>query len=226
MRTLGFKTFVGQLDCAAADVLARARSGDGGYAVLANLRVLVGARHDDALAAALRGAWAVFPDGAPVAWLQRRQGELTAAPISGADLMCAVAQAGAPAELRHALVGGTEDTLGRLERRLRSDVPDIRICAAIARPRVGLTGLDACVDAIRLAGADIVWVSLLGTRQELFLARHADCFGGLTLGVGSAFDLLARSSPRARRGLRAHGFQWVQRLATEPRVESPARPEG
>jgi N-acetylglucosaminyldiphosphoundecaprenol N-acetyl-beta-D-mannosaminyltransferase len=225
MRTLGFKTFVGQLDSAAAEVLARAHSGNGGYAVLANLRVLVGARHDDALAAALRGAWAVFPDGAPVAWLQR-QGELTAARITGADLMCAVAQAGAPTELRHALVGGTEDTLAKLERRLRSEVPDIRICAAIARPHAGLKELDAYVDGIRLAGADIVWVSLLGTRQELFLARHADCFGGLALGLGSAFDLLARSSSQIPRRLRAHGLQWMQRLATEPRVDAPARPEG
>ena len=41
-------------------------------AVLGNVHVLVTAQHDGDLARAVRDAWAVFPDGAPVAWLQRR----------------------------------------------------------------------------------------------------------------------------------------------------------
>src|SRR5437764_10947995 len=107
LSVLGFETFVGDLERAAASVVERARSGRRGHAVLGNVHVLVTAQHDGDLACAVRDAWAVFPDGAPVAWLQRRLGRRSARRIAGAELMLAVARAGAPYGLRHAFFGGT-----------------------------------------------------------------------------------------------------------------------
>ena len=57
---------------------------DGGYACLGNAHVLVTALHDDRLRRALDEAWAVFPDGAPVAWMQRRHGRACGAEGRGA----------------------------------------------------------------------------------------------------------------------------------------------
>src|SRR5437763_14126450 len=131
---LGFDTFVGDLDRAAASVLERARSGTAGYAVLGNAHVLVTAQHDHQLAQAVRGAWTVFPDGAPVAWLQRRRGHGSAQRVSGTELLVAVARAGAPAGLRHAFFGGTPETLAAVEERLTAEVPGVRICAAVSPP--------------------------------------------------------------------------------------------
>jgi N-acetylglucosaminyldiphosphoundecaprenol N-acetyl-beta-D-mannosaminyltransferase len=217
LRVLGFKTFVGDLDRAVAAVLDRARAGVGGFAVLGNVHVLVTAQRDDKLAHALRHAWAIFPDGAPVAWLQRRLSNADATRIAGAELMLAVAHAGAPGGLRHALFGGTPETLAALEQRLRADVPGIQICAAISPPFAPLDELGAHVDALRLARADVVWVALGAPKQEIFMARHADRLGALTLGVGAAFDFLSGSKTRAPRWMQRSGLEWAHRLATEPR---------
>jgi len=217
LSVLGFNTFVGDLDRATDAVLERARSGDGGYAILGNAHVLVTAQHDRDLSQAVRGAWSVFPDGAPVAWLQRRRGHAAAQRIAGAELMLAVARAGAPAGLRHALFGGTPETLVALERQLTAEVPDLRICAAVAPPFAPLAELAAHADAIRVAGADIVWVALGAPKQEIFMARYGDRLGALALGVGAAFDFLSGSKTRAPHWMQRTGFEWAHRLATEPR---------
>jgi N-acetylglucosaminyldiphosphoundecaprenol N-acetyl-beta-D-mannosaminyltransferase len=217
LSVLGFNTFVGDLERAAVAVVERARSREGGYGVLANAHVLVTAQHDRDLSQAVRGAWSVFPDGAPVAWLQRRRGHSGAQRIAGAELMLAVARAGAPFGLRHAFFGGTPETLAALEQRLTAEVPGLQSCAAIAPPFAGLEELAAHADAIRLAGADVVWVALGAPKQEVFMARHGDRLGALALGVGAAFDFLSGSKARAPRWMQRIGFEWAHRLATEPR---------
>jgi N-acetylglucosaminyldiphosphoundecaprenol N-acetyl-beta-D-mannosaminyltransferase len=214
---LGFKTFVGDLERAAVAVVDRGRSGEGGYAVLANVHVLVTAQRDHDLSAALRGAWHVFPDGAPVAWLQRRRGQLAAERIAGAELMLAVARAGEPFGLRHAFFGATRETLVSLERRLTAEVPGLLVCEAVAPPFAPLDELGPHVDAIRRAGADVVWVALGAPKQEVFMARHAAGLGGLALGVGAAFDFLSGSKSRAPQWMQRTGFEWAHRLASEPR---------
>ena len=73
-RVLGVDCFVGDLDAAAAAVVDRVAVRQGGYAVLCNTHVLTASSTDRPLREALEAAWMVFPDGAPVAWLQRRTG--------------------------------------------------------------------------------------------------------------------------------------------------------
>ena len=214
---LGFETYVGNLESAVASVVDRGRSGEGGYAVLGNVHVLVTAQRDRELSAALRGAWRVFPDGAPIAWLQRRRGQDAAERIAGAELMLAVARAGVPFGLRHAFFGGTRETLVALERRLTAEVPGLLVCEAVAPPFATLDELGPHVEAISHAGADVVWVALGAPKQEVFMARHAAGPGALALGVGAAFDFLSGSKSRAPRWMQRTGFEWAHRLASEPR---------
>ena len=71
---LGVGCCVGTLEDAADHVVKRALSGGGGYVVLCNVHVLMTARDRPDVRQALDDAWLVLPDGAPVAWLQRRLG--------------------------------------------------------------------------------------------------------------------------------------------------------
>jgi N-acetylglucosaminyldiphosphoundecaprenol N-acetyl-beta-D-mannosaminyltransferase len=217
LSVLGFDTFVGDLDRAAASVVDRARSGRRGHVVLGNVHVLVTAQHDRDLAASLREAWRVFPDGAPVAWLQRRLGRRSAERVAGAELMLAVARAGRPYGLRHAFFGGTPGTLAALQERLEREVPGIRICAAVAPPFAPLDELGTHADAVSAATPDVVWVALGAPKQEVFMARHGDRLGALALGVGAAFDFLSGSKRRAPRWMQRTGLEWAHRLACEPR---------
>ena len=79
--------------------------GQGGYVVHCNVHVLMTAQDDADFMEALGEAWLVMPDGAPVAWLQRRLGEPTAERVAGPDLMQSVMDRGRAYGLRHVLFG-------------------------------------------------------------------------------------------------------------------------
>lgn len=50
------------------------------------------------------------------------------------------------------------------------------------------------------------------------MQRHADAFdGAILVGVGAAFDIIAGRFREAPRWMTRAGFEWVMRLAQEPR---------
>ena len=213
-RVLGVDCFAGDLRAAAALVVERARCGQGGFVLLMNVHVAMTAQRDEALRGALQDACAVFPDGAPISWLERRRGA-RAERIAGPDLMLAVLNE-AP-DLRHVLFGSTPDVLSRLERELPAAVPGFRAAGSFA-PRPGAEHDEAALEAIRAARPDVVWVALGAPKQELWARRHAPSLDpAIVVGVGAAFDFHAGTKPRAPRWMQRSGLEWLHRLAHEPR---------
>ena len=202
---------------AADAIVARARSGAGGYACFCNVHVLVTAQDDDTLRHALRGAWAVFADGAPVAWLQRRLGADAAQRVAGPDLMPAVVERGRAHGLGHFLFGSTPPVLEALQASLSRRFPGARIVGSYAPP-LGAEGDPGCATRISSAQPDVVWCGLGAPRQERWMARFADELRpALVLGVGAAFDFHAGTRQRAPVWMRERGLEWLHRLASEPR---------
>lgn len=216
-RVLEINCFVGDIDRAAQAVIERAVSGKGGYACLANAHVMVTARRDRGVRRALEGAWAVFPDGAPIAWLQRRTGAAAARRVAGPDLMLAVLDRGRQAGLRHFLFGSTPAVLKRLESHLVERYPGIEIAGRHA-PDPGAEDADEALVRIRAAAADVVWIALGAPKQELWAQRHESILGpSLLAPVGAAFDFNGGAKPRAPRWMQRTGLEWFHRLAIEPR---------
>ena len=218
---LGVDCFRGDITSAATAIIERAQSGLGGYACLCNAHVLMTARRDPQLMNALQGAWAVFPDGAPVAWMIPRLSDLpTAHRIGGPDLMPRVIDASCMVGLRHGFYGSLPQTLERLTASLKATCPAADIAVAIAPP-FGIQDdqhVRADIDAIRAVGVDILWVGLGAPQQELWMARYSQHLGPvLALGVGAAFDFVAGVKQRAPQWMQRAGLEWAHRLATEPR---------
>src|SRR4029077_16501952 len=103
------------VDSAARLIADRAVGGGGGYVCLCNVHVLTTAGHDGRLQNALPGAWLRLPDGAPVAWLQRRLGHAGAERVGGPDVMARVLDLGQASGLRHFLLGSTTAVLAGME---------------------------------------------------------------------------------------------------------------
>jgi N-acetylglucosaminyldiphosphoundecaprenol N-acetyl-beta-D-mannosaminyltransferase len=220
-QVLGVDCFAGDLDAATDAVVARALTGEGGYACLANVHVLVSGQRDPAVRSALSDAWTVFPDGAPVAWLQRREGWRAATRIGGPDLMPRVLDHGTAAGLRHFLFGSTPDTLAALASRLLRTHPGIELVGTWAPP-LGEEHSASSIERIVAAGPQIVWVALGAPKQECWMHRHADEIApAIALGVGAAFDFLAGSKRRAPSWMQRAGLEWAHRLAMEPRRLGP-----
>jgi N-acetylglucosaminyldiphosphoundecaprenol N-acetyl-beta-D-mannosaminyltransferase len=213
---LGVDCFAGDLESAATAVAGRVESQAGGYACLSNVHTLVSAVHDPALRRVLSDAWVVFPDGSPVAWLQRRQGRRDAARIAGPDLMTRMLSAGGRSEFRHYLYGATSPVLDRLTHRFTNAV----ICGTYAPPYTTFDAPehDRAVEIVQSTQPDIVWCGLGMPKQELWMERYAPTLApALVLGVGAAFDFLSGNKPRAPRAVQRVGLEWAHRLAAEPR---------
>jgi N-acetylglucosaminyldiphosphoundecaprenol N-acetyl-beta-D-mannosaminyltransferase len=212
---LGVDCFVGDLETATEAVVARASSRHGGYACLANVHVVVSANRNPTLQLALDSAWAVFPDGAPIAWLQRRTGG-RGTRIAGPDLMPAVLDSSRSRGLRHFLFGSTPEVIERLDSRLRSRFQGVEVVGRLSPP-IGREDGRETIDAIAAARPDIVWVALGAPKQELWSARHAAALSpALLVGVGAAFDFHGGSKRRAPLWIQRAGLEWLHRLAQEP----------
>ena len=212
--------FEGELEAAAEAVVERAQAGLGGYVCFCNVHVLVTARRSAELRDVLRRAVLRFPDGAPIAWLQRRSGDVGSARVGGPDLMARVVEVGEPDGLRHFFLGATDPVLGELTRRLQERSPDVRVAGTWAPPfgPVDAPLLDEIVERIGSTDAQVVWVGLGAPKQELLMAALEESLPDrLLLGVGAAFDFLSGSKPRAPRWMHRCGLEWVHRLAHEPR---------
>ena len=212
------RCFAGGPDRAASTVVDRALGGDGGFACLANVHVVVSAEHDERVAGALASAWQVFPDGAPIAWLQDRTSGLALVAPAVPDLFAEVIDRGRESGLGHFLFGSTPAVLAALEQRLQQRYPGVEIVPAGLRRRPGRSTPPASSRRSPSSRPHVVWVALGAPKQELWAADHAaELRPALVIGVGAAFDFLAGTKTRAPRWMQNTGLEWLHRLATEPR---------
>ena len=185
---------------------------------ICNVHSVVTATQDPAFMRAIESADLATPDGAPVAWMLRRQGVAAQVRVSGPDLMLDYCAHAAEQGEAIFLYGSTEDTLSALQRQLLSRWPALRIAGALSPPfrPTSATEDDAGVQAINASGARTVWVSLGCPKQELWMAAHRDRVHAVMVGVGAAFDFHAGAVARAPAWMREHGLEWLHRLASEP----------
>jgi N-acetylglucosaminyldiphosphoundecaprenol N-acetyl-beta-D-mannosaminyltransferase len=216
---LDVECFAGDRSEAAHLVIDRARKGLGGYACQCNVHVLITSKHEPALARALEDSWLNFPDGAPVAWLQRRVGARGAQRVAGPDLIAEVIDRGRECGLRHFLFGSTQSVLECLRERLAERYPGARIVGSLS-PRFAEWSTreeDRYVEEIASARPHMVWCALGAPKQELWMQRNAGAIApALVIGVGAAFEFMAGNKKRAPLWMQQAGLEWLHRLGNEP----------
>ena len=185
---------------------------------LCNVHVIVSARHDGALAEALRLADMATPDGAPVAWLMRKIGWPEQQRISGPDLMWHLMREAERLQLPVFLLGSTETTLARLTQRLQQVFPDVQIAGMLSPPfrRLSASENAHMLEIINNSGARLLFVGLGCPKQEIWMATQRDRIQAVMLGVGAAFDYHAGVLPRAPQSWQRLGLEWLYRLCHEP----------
>lgn len=163
---------------------------------------------------ALRRADFVFPDGSGVKLGGRIQGTPIEANVNGTDMFPPLMEALGREKLRVFFVGAKRQVIARLVAAVPERWPGVEVTGWT----VGFFKDDAeVVDAIRLFGADLVFVAMGVPRQELWIDRCADATGArIALAVGGLFDFFSGVMPRAPQWMRRLGIEWVFRLAMEP----------
>ncbi|MCA1978453.1 MAG: WecB/TagA/CpsF family glycosyltransferase [Thiobacillus sp.] len=199
-------------------LLGWARARDSRYVTICNVHVVVSASRDAAYRDIINCADMATPDGAPVAWMLRRQGFAGQPRISGPDLMWALCERCAAEGLPIYCYGSTDATLARLAQRLRAAFPALKL-AVESPPFRALTPEEdaAAVARIHESGAGIVFVGLGCPKQERWMAEHRGRVNAVMIGVGAAFDFHAGTVKRAPEWMRNNGLEWLHRLLSEPR---------
>ena len=213
---------------AVATLLRWAAARESRFVCACNVHSVMTAQSDAGLAAALRDADMVLPDGAPVAWLMRQStaGAATAAQstpaaqqrVTGPDLMWRYFAAAAPYRESIFLYGGSPDTLARLSARITATFPGLRIVGTHSPPFRPLSAQEdqADVDMLNASGASTVWVSLGCPKQEVWMAEHRARVQSVLVGVGAAFGFHAGTIRRAPLWMQGLALEWLHRLLSEP----------
>jgi N-acetylglucosaminyldiphosphoundecaprenol N-acetyl-beta-D-mannosaminyltransferase len=194
-----------------------------GYICCGTAHGLTLARRDAALRAIYNEAWLTTPDGMPLVWLGRSRG-LPVGRVYGPDLMLAVGAAGRAEGLRHYFLGGAPRVAEQLAAKLTARFPGLVVAGTFTPPFRPLdeSELAALRRDLARTRPDVVWVGLGTPKQEKFMAAHwRDWDAGVSIGVGAAFDFHSGRVRQAPRWIQRSGFEWLFRLATEPRRLGP-----
>lgn len=201
-------------------VLAARTTRHAGYVCCATAYNTNLARTDAALRRAYNASWLTTPDGMPLVWLGHWHGQRHVTRVYGPDLMLAVCEAGRSVGLKHYFFGGQEGVAGQLRDQLTARLPGLQVVGTFTPPFRELTSNEFAALQADIASLqpDIVWIGLSTPKQEKFMAAHAASLdASVLIGVGAAFDFLSGRVPQAPRWMQRSGFEWLHRLATEPR---------
>lgn len=188
---------------------------------LANAYNVALADSDPSYRALLSNQGVNFPDGTPVVWaMNARRSKLSrASHVRGPSLFAETMRRGTTFGTKHFLLGASEETLSALRDELVLRYPDLIIVGHYSPPFAPADDafVEDCAHQISKADADIVWIGLGTPKQDLVGSALAHRLSMTTVNVGAAFDFVAGTVREAPRWIQGTGFEWLYRLASEPR---------
>jgi N-acetylglucosaminyldiphosphoundecaprenol N-acetyl-beta-D-mannosaminyltransferase len=190
------------------------------YVCVADVHAIMQSRWDEGFRAIHNGAGMVTPDGMPLVWLCRLAGRAAVSRVYGPDLLLATCAHSVARGYRHFLYGAAPGVAAALADTLRARFPGLAIVGTHAPPFHDLSAAEAAETAalIEAARPDVVWVGLSTPKQERWMARFRPLLGApILVGIGAAFDFHSGTKPQAPFWIQRSGFEWLFRLATEPR---------
>jgi N-acetylglucosaminyldiphosphoundecaprenol N-acetyl-beta-D-mannosaminyltransferase len=125
---LGVSVHALTLEEAVQRVLAARSGAPLGYVCFCNAHNIVESRDNPGLRFAMNCAFLAAPDGMPLVWLGRLQGNRNMTRVYGPDLMLAVCDAGRGAGASHYFYGGADGVAGELARALAARFHRCRVC--------------------------------------------------------------------------------------------------
>lgn len=186
---------------------------------VANVHMLMEAHLDDGFKSVLEAADMVTPDGMPLVWMMRLLGAKAQDRVAGLDIFHAVCHKAANEGVSIYLVGSTSEVLNEMKARLQKDFPNLEVAGLAPLPFRPLTEAEDqdLINEINDSGAGFAMVALGCPKQEKWMAEHKGKLNAVMIGLGGAFPVYAGLHKRAPKWIREMGFEWLYRLAQEPK---------
>jgi len=163
------------------------------------------------------GCDVVSADGQAVVWAARLLRQPLPERVAGIDLMNELLEVAEAEGWRVYFLGARQAVLDRALARIREQHPRLEISGA--RHGYFTAGEEpALCEAIRAAGAQLLFVAMSSPRKEYWLAEHAGTLGvPFAMGIGGALDVMAGEARRAPQWMQRAGLEWLFRLLQDPR---------
>jgi len=200
-------------------ILLWARRNESSYVCIANVHVIMEAWDSSQFSRIVNNADLITPDGMPLVWMMRAKGKRRQSRVYGPKLMLHVLEAAALENLPVGFIGGREEVLDSLIKRMRTCYEKLNIAFSYSPPfrEIGSEEDNLIVEQINQSGAKILFVGLGCPKQEIWMAEHRGSVKAVMIGVGAAFDFHAGVIPQAPDWMQRLGLEWFFRLFTEPR---------
>ena len=195
-------------------------SGARQYVCVADVHAIMQSQWSEAFRRIHNGAGMVTPDGMPLVRLAQFAGVGEVDRVYGPDLLVESCAHSVARGYRHFFFGGGPGVADELARRMAGRYPGLQIAGTYTPPFRPTTPEedDAIVRILNDARPDFVWVGLSTPKQEYWMAKFRPRLGAaILLGIGAAFDFHSGNKPQAPRAVQRSGFEWLFRLATEPK---------
>lgn len=187
---------------------------------LTNTQVVTMRRHDSEFRQITASFDFFVPDGMPLIWCLNRQGANLKDRVYGPTFMrhCIL---NSPRPFTHYFLGGSDECLSRLTRRLQAANPNIEVLGE-RHGYFDSTEEGDIVTEINRLSPDFIWVGLGTPKQQTWIHTHKPLIKrGLIFGVGFAFDVNAGTKKDAPAWMQRCGLTWLFRLFSEPRRLGP-----
>ncbi|SDF37413.1 WecB/TagA/CpsF family glycosyltransferase [Terriglobus roseus] len=204
------------LDWVAEDFVAHRK----GYSCFVSVHGLMEAYKTTQFAECYAGASLLFPDGAPVAWVGRGQGEKHMERVAGPEFMLKLFGDDRFRDATHFLYGGEEGVAELLRERISEQFPHAKFAGTYTPPFRSLTEdeSNAFVETIARLKPDIIWVGIGCPKQEQFMQQYLSRLDTvLMFGVGAAFDFHTGRLKDSPQWVKDAGLQWLHRLVQDPK---------
>jgi exopolysaccharide biosynthesis WecB/TagA/CpsF family protein len=215
----GVNYSIAKTEEAVLHVIRHIKELSGKYICFSNVHTSVMAKENKEYADILNGSAFTFPDGNPIAILQRKSSIKGASRVAGPDFMEHMFRDTRKGQITHFFYGAKQETLDALKANLESRYPGIAIKGLYSPPFRELTPEEdqADIDMINASGADIVWIGLGAPKQEKWMKAHEGKVHGVMMGVGAGFDFHAGTIKRAPLWIQKIGLEWLYRLFQDPK---------
>jgi len=191
-----------------------------GYICVTGVHGVIEAQDDPEFRGILNAAFLNTTDGMPLVWLGKRAIGGHIDRVYGPDLMLELFEATRSGEFTHFFYGGAPGVAEELQANLEARFAGVRVVGTYCPPFRPLSAVEEneLGSKLRELKPDIMWVGLSTPKQERFMAEYLPKLDVTVMaGVGAAFDFHSGRVRQAPRWIQRSGFEWLYRLATQPR---------
>ncbi len=198
-------------------IVSFALTGDKRQVMYVNTDCMLLARKNHLYKKVLNRCDLVYADGVGVVWGARLWGHDLPGRSTGADFLIEFCKQFAKNGLRVFLLGAKEPVARETAKKIQEKVPGLQI-VGIHHGYFSQEQAQKVIDGVNKVQPHIVLVGMGAPQQEIWMDMYRESFDAPVLwGVGGLFDFVSGRTKRGPQWLLDNGFEWLCRLAVEPR---------